>query len=140
MAKVTIDVPKTFAFSTVMPVLIQHINRADHLANEHLIALLNEARTRYYSKISEKNGFNYKEFINADLAVIYKSEAHYGDHLSIEIAANDFNKYGCDLVYKVSQADGGQLVALAKMAMLRIDKNTHKLREVSQDFADYFSQ
>lgn len=138
MAKITIALPDTFSFSTEVDVLIQHINRANHLANEHVIALLNEARCRFYTHLGENSLLSFKEFINADLAVIYKSEAHYGDKLKIEIAADDFNKYGCDFVYKVSQVNNGQLVAIAKMAMLRFDYQNNKLATVPENFSDLF--
>ncbi|NRB41000.1 MAG: acyl-CoA thioesterase [Pseudomonadales bacterium] len=138
MAKITIDLPKTFLFSTQIDVLIQHINRADHLANEHLVALLNESRSRLYKQLGNNTLVNFREFINADLAVVYKSEAHYGDTLKIDIAADDFNKYGCDLVYRVSQADTGQCVAVAKMAMLRCDPQTGKLSPVPEGFNKLF--
>lgn len=139
MAKVTIDIPEDFNFSTEIDVLIQHINRADHLANEHIIAFLNEARTRFSDSLDYASiGINSKNFINADLAVIYKSEGHYGDCLNIEVAAQDFSKYGCDFVYKISKKASGGVVAIAKTAMLHFDYNEKRLAPVPNNFTDLF--
>jgi len=140
MAKVEITLPEHFAFSTEIEVLMQHINRANHLANEHLIALLNEARTRFTQSLKlEKHKVKTKDFINADLAVIYKAEGHHGDILVIEVAAQDFSKYGCDYVYRVSKKDSGQLVALAKTAMLYYDYEQQSLKTVPSDFPSFFA-
>ncbi len=139
MAKISIPVPDAFNFSTEVTVLIQHINRADHLANEHLVALLNEARSRYYHELAKKHEhMDFREFINADLAVIYKSEAHYGDNLKIELATDDFNRYGCDFVFRITQSNSGQLVAIAKTAMLRFDYAKNRLKPVADNFRDIF--
>ena len=139
MAKIIIPLPDTFAFSTEIDVLIQHINRANHLANEHLIALINEARSRYYTVLDKNNKIiDLTAFINADLAVIYKSEAHYGDRLKIEVAADDFNTYGCDFVFRISQANTGEVVAIAKCAMLHFDYKQKKLKAVPKNFAQLF--
>jgi 4-hydroxybenzoyl-CoA thioesterase len=139
MAKITIDMPDSFTFKTEVQVLIQHINRADHLANEHLVAFLNEARTRFCNNLNYASlGISAKDFINADLVVLYQSEAHYSDCLCIEVAANDFSKYGCDFVYKVSQSVSGQIVAIAKTAMLHYDYEKKCLHPVPSNFRDLF--
>lgn len=140
MARVEIDIPEKFHFSTEVTVLIQHINIGKHLANEQLLALLNEARIRYMSSLGDAVfGPIPRPFINADLAIIYKSEAFYGDVLTIEVAAQDFTKYGCDFVYRVIRKSDHAIIALAKTAMLQIDKDTGKLKPVSENFPSYFT-
>lgn len=139
MARVTIDLPEQFHFSTQVEVLIQHINIGRHLANEQLVALLNEARVRYMRSLSlDQVLAGSRSFINADLAVIYKAEAKYADTLQIEVAAKDFNRYGCDFVYRVTRVQDKQLIAIAKTAMLSFDYETGKLAEVGEDFAQRF--
>ncbi len=139
MAKVEIKLPETFAFQTEIDVLIQHINRADHLANEHIIAMLNESRTRYTHSLDlSQSAVDPKAFINADLAISYKSEGHYGDTLIIEVSAQDFNKYGCDYVYRVTKKGSGQLLAIAKTAMLCYDYENKCLKPVPENFQEIF--
>ncbi|HEY9034851.1 MAG TPA: thioesterase family protein [Pseudomonadales bacterium] len=140
MARIHIELPPQFSFSTEIPVLIQHINAANHLANEQLIALLNEARMRYMRTLpTGQFGIKAGAFINADLAVIYKGEGKYGDVLRIEIAAQDFSHYGCDFVYRVTTVADQRLIAIAKTAMLQFDYNTGKLAAVSADFPALFN-
>lgn len=140
MARVIIEPPKHVVFSTDIPVLIGHINRANHLANENLVALLNEARTRFMAKLPlAKNHIEPSGFINADLAVIYQSEAHYGDTLSIDIGIGDFNRFGLDIIYQVRCQQDGRAIALAKTAMLQFDYQQQQLKPISDTFKQIFS-
>lgn len=127
MARVEIDIPEQFPFSVEIPILISHVNRGDHLGNEHLIALLNEARLRFmdHQGVAEFHSAGYL-FVVGDLAVIYKSEGKYGETLTIEVAVQGFHKYGCDIVYRVSESVTGRLVALAKTAHLVFDADAGK--------------
>jgi acyl-CoA thioester hydrolase len=139
MARVSIELPETFAFSTELDVLIQHINAGQHLGNEQLVALLNEARVRFMESLPmASSGIQRGAFINADLAVIYKAEAHYGDTLKIEVTADDFSKYGCDFIYRVTRVKDGAVVAIAKTAMLMFDYEKNCLKPTPDNFAELF--
>ena len=139
MTKLQISLPNHLPFSTQITVLIQHINRANHLANEHLVALLNEARSRYMQQLAQQHSaFQAHNFINADLAVIYQSEARHGDLLRIEVGAQDFSRYGCDIVYRVTQADNAKPVAIAKTAMLQFDYEKQQLTPTPENFSQWF--
>ncbi|CAH0992597.1 hypothetical protein SIN8267_02730 [Sinobacterium norvegicum] len=139
MARIDIQLPDYFDFSTTLDIHISHINRGDHLGNDALISLLNEARCRY---LADKGVDNMRilgsQLINADLAVAYKSEARYGEQLEIEIQANEFQKYGCDFVYRISEKSSGRLVALAKTAMLTFDYDNNALTPAPDGFEAFF--
>ena len=128
MARVEIPELDNYVYEVELPIMLAHINRGDHLGNEHLIAFLNEARVQYMAAcgVPEYTDAG-ATMINADLAVVYKSEARYGERLRIEMTATDFNKYGCDVVYRVSAVDDERLVALAKTAHLNYDPKNQKL-------------
>jgi acyl-CoA thioesterase FadM len=110
------------------------------MGNDSLVGMLNEARTRYFNQLDfaslEKDG---KGLINADLAVIYRSEAKHGEVLVFEVAAQAFQKHGCDFIYRVTERDSGRLIALAKTAMLMFDYKTNKLSLVSENFQHMFN-
>ncbi len=128
MARVQIPELDHYVYAVELPIMLAHINRGDHLGNEHLIAFLNEARVQYMAacEVPEYTDAG-PSMINADLAVIYKSEARYGESLRIGMAATDFNKYGCDVVYRISALADQRLVALAKTAHLHYDAANQKL-------------
>lgn len=137
MARVAIPELDEYAFTVELPIMLAHINRGDHLGNEHIIAFLNEARVQYMAAchVPEFTDAG-PTMINADLAVIYKSEARYGERLRIEMAATDFNKYGCDVVYRISSTTDQRLVALAKTAHLHYDASTQKLLLAPEGFRE----
>lgn len=140
MARITIDLPQTFLFNTDIPVLIGHINRANHLANENLVALLNEARTRFMAQLPlAQNGIDPANFINADLAVIYQAEAHYGDTLRIDVGVGEFNRYGLDIIYQVRCLQDNRAIAIAKTAMLQFNYQQQQLQPINDSFKEIFS-
>ena len=141
MSRVEIDLPEQFHFSVELPILISHVNRGDHLGNEHLVALLNEARLRFMAsrKVDEFKAGGYL-FVVGDLAVIYKSEGKYGETLSIEVGVGRFHKYGCDIVYRVTEATSGRLIALAKTAHLVFDADAQKAVLIPEDVKDKLSR
>lgn len=139
MARVEIALPRQFPFKTTLAVYIGHINRGNHLANEALLSLLNEARVRFMTERNQQHpALADLNWINADLAIIYKSEAHHGEQLTIEIAATGFHHRGCDFVYRVSAADG-RLVAIAKTAMLVFDYSRKQLAEAPAELAQWLA-
>ena len=135
MARVTLEMPDRYPFSTELEVRIEHINRGDHLGNERLIAFLNEARMRYLPADLTRSAGDNIGLINGDLAVIYRGEAHYGDVLLIRVAASNFHHYGFDLYFDVSARADGRDIAQAKMSMLLFDFTERQLLPMSDAMA-----
>lgn len=141
MARVQIDLPQSFDLSVEVQVRMADVNAGGHLGNHCLIALLNEAHLKFMAA----KGFpellvDGLAFINSDLAVIYKSEAFYGDTLVIEVAAADFHKYGCDIVYRVTNKNTGKETAIAKTGMVFFDYQNRKIGEVPDRFKAAFGE
>ena len=130
MARIKINLPAHFSFSAQIPVRITDINYGGHLGNDALLSILHEARLQFlqHHGYSELN-VGGKSLIMADVAIEYKGESFQGDVLTIGVAADDFNKYGFDLVYRVSNQQD-RLIALAKTGMLCFDYNTRKVVSV----------
>ncbi len=131
MARVKIDLPERFEFSAEFEVRMADINAGGHMGNHLFVALLNEAHLKYM----QFKGFpelmvDGKAMINADLALIYKSEVFYGDILSIEVAAGDFNRYGLDLFFRVTSKNSGRVAAIAKMGMVFFDYTERRVAEI----------
>jgi 4-hydroxybenzoyl-CoA thioesterase len=127
MPRIKVQLPEQFCFTTEVPVYIGHINYGNHLDNSALLGLVSEARVRFLKS------FGYSEMnvegvgvIVADVAVQYRSEAFHGETLVFEMAANDFNKYGFDLVWRISEKTSGREVALGKHGMMCFDYSIRK--------------
>jgi acyl-CoA thioester hydrolase len=135
MDRVNIDLPEQFEFSTEVEVRMADVNAGGHLGNHCLIALLNEGHLKYM----QFKGFpellvDGRAMINADLAVIYKSEMFYGNVLAIEVAAANFDRHGLDILYRVTNKSTGKVSAVAKMGMLFFDYAERKIAEVPERF------
>lgn len=128
MSRVSIALPETFQFTTELPVLISQVNSGNHLGNDALISLMNEARVRF----TRQQGFLENDvargltMVNADLAVLYQSEAHYGEVLVVSIAAVNFHRCGYDFVYRLTDKDSGRAIAQGKTAHILIDAEARK--------------
>ncbi|WP_166266929.1 thioesterase family protein [Marinobacter caseinilyticus] len=116
MARIKLSFPDdVFIFATHMPVRITDINGANHLGNDALISMLSEARAQFLVKHGmEESDQEGTGIIVTDLATMYQSESFFPEVLRFEVGLMDFNKYGGDFVFRVSKADSGQPVALAK--------------------------
>lgn len=135
MPRIKIDLPEKFIFSTEIPIYINHINYGNHLDNAALLSLVSEARVRFFK------AFGYTELnvegcgiVVADVAAQYKSEAFYGEVLVFEMSANDFNKYGCDLVWRISDQASGREVARGKTGIMFFDYTARKAAPVPAAF------
>jgi 4-hydroxybenzoyl-CoA thioesterase len=120
--RIIVDLPDRFVFTTELAIYIGHINYGHHLDNSAVLSLVSEARVRFFRSLGytelDVEGVG---IIVADAAVQYRSEAFHGEVLVFELAATDFNKYGCDLVWKVSEKLSGREVARGKTGILFFD-------------------
>jgi 4-hydroxybenzoyl-CoA thioesterase len=56
VARVTVDLPEHFAFSTELALYAEHINYAQHLDNARLLGLVSEARVRWLASLEYQEG------------------------------------------------------------------------------------
>lgn len=139
MSRLKIDLPHSFQFSTDIPVRIGDINYGGHLGNDALLSILQESRVQ----LLKQHGWSEMNvegvgLIMTDAAIVYKSEAFYGDVLRIEVAVYDFSTVGCDIVYRVTNVSDGRLVAQAKTGIAFFDYTTRKVVAVPTAFARKF--
>lgn len=138
MSRVTLNLPERFAYSTEIPLMVDHINSGNHLGNDSLITLINEARARYtrHCGLLEYDRETGLMMVNADLAMVYHSEGRYGEVVVIEVAATDFHRCGYDLVYRVADKTTGRAIASAKTAHILIDAASGKTLSEPKGYFD----
>lgn len=135
MARIKIEMPDNYSFSTEMPVRISDINYGGHLSNDAVLSMVHEARVRYL------NSYNYTELdiegasiIMTDSAIVYKAEGFHGDQVQIDVTVGDFNKYGCDIYYLLSNKKTAIEIAHAKTGIVFFDYNERKVVSVPEGF------
>lgn len=139
MARIKLDLPEKFDFSTEIRVRINDINYGGHLGHDSVLTLTHEARVRLLSSYGFTEGnIDGPGLIVSDAVIVYKSEAFYGEILLIEIAVLDFSQYGCDFVYKLTQKENGKEVARAKTGIVFFDYEKRKVAPVPEKFKSLF--
>jgi acyl-CoA thioester hydrolase len=139
MARVKLDLPEKFEFSTEILVRISDINYGGHLGHDSVLSLTHEARVRLLGKYGfTEMDIDGSGLIISDVVIVYKSEAFYGEILKIEIAICDFSKYGCDFVYKITEKETGREVARAKTGIVFFDYKERRVASVPENFKAIF--
>lgn len=135
MARIIVELPEHFAFTTEIQLYIGHINHGNHLDNGRLLGLVSEARARFFKSLGytelDVDGVG---IVVADAAVQYKSESFYGEVLVFQMAASDFNKYGCDLVWRATEKLSAREVARGKTGIVFLDYATRQVSRVPEGF------
>ncbi|QKH36488.1 acyl-CoA thioesterase [Achromobacter pestifer] len=121
-----------YPYATEVQIYAGHINYGGHLDHAQLITLVSEARVRYINSLGyHEQDIEGHHFVVADLALQYKSESHRGEVLRIEIAPANFNKYGFDLEFHLTEKQSGRAVATGKAGLVCIDNATRKVSPIS---------
>ncbi|MBL7857997.1 MAG: thioesterase family protein [Cyclobacteriaceae bacterium] len=133
MARIHLDLPEKFLFSTAIPVRVSDINYGGHVGNDSILTLMQEARVEFYRSLGFKNEVSFEGSVGqiiADSAVVYKAESFLGDVLVIQIGATDFNKYGFDLLYLLTNKETGKEVARGKTGIVCFDYDKRKVASI----------
>ncbi|MGB3596022.1 MAG: thioesterase family protein, partial [Pseudomonas neustonica] len=69
-----------------------------------------------------------------DLATTYLREAFARDALVFEVGLMDLNKYGGDIIFRISKSGNGEQVALAKSGFVFYHFESSKVRPMPEDF------
>lgn len=130
MARIKIDLPEQFSFSTSIAIRITDLNYGNHVGNDAVLSIIHEARMQFLK------GFGYTELefagvgmIMSDVAIEFKNELFYGDVVIASVTADDFSKAAFDIYYKLEKASGDKiiLVAVAKTGMVCYDYTKKKI-------------
>ena len=135
MARVKIELPEKFQFKTEIPIRITDLNYNDHLGNDSVLSVCQEARMQYLNQFgfTELN-IDGSGIIMVDAAVQYKSEGFYGDVLLVEVAITDITKIGCDFLYRISNKENNNDVAFVKTGIVFFDYEKRKSAPVPAEF------
>ena len=141
MARVKLELPETFVFSTEMPLRIGDINYGGHLGNDSVLGLVHDARVRFL----RANGFSEIDIggvglILSDAVVMYRAEAFYGDVITIDVAVGDFWRAGCDIFSRLSNQSSGVEVARVKTGIVFFDYDKRKTTSVPAVFQQLFDK
>jgi len=135
MARIQLVMPENYLFSTKIKLRISDINYAGHLGNDAVLSLIAEARVRFLQQYGyTEMGVEGLGIILTDSAIVYKAEGFYGDSIQIDVTVGDFNKYGCDIYYLLSNHSTAVEIAHAKTGIVFFDYQHRKVNLVPEVF------
>ncbi|NIB41940.1 thioesterase [Pseudomaricurvus alkylphenolicus] len=124
MARVQLELPEKFFYSTTMQVRFTDVNPSGHVGNDQMISLLSSARYSFfqYLGLEDTNDVGGCTLVVTDLVTSYRAESFAEETLRFELGLTDFNKYGADVIFRVTK-DINTLVTLAKTGFVFLDSN-----------------
>lgn len=126
MARLKLNMPQKYLFATDIDVRITDINYGNHLGNDSLLAIIHEARVQFLNRLGySEMSLAGAGIMMADVVIIYKAQAFYGDRLRIEIGVDDISKKTCDFYYRITK-DSEKIVALSKSTIVFFDFEQQK--------------
>jgi YbgC/YbaW family acyl-CoA thioester hydrolase len=131
MARLTINLPNTFNFSTTIPVRITDLNYGGHVGNDTILSIIHEARAQFLQSF----GYSEKDLggvgtIMSDVAINFKNELFYGDVVSAAVAVMNVSRASFDLVYLLKKNE--IIIAEAKTGMVCFDYNRRKVTSLPE--------
>ena len=115
------------------------INGANHLGNDSMVSMISEARARFLFDVGIEDMKDvHTSIIVTDLASTYRAEAYARDQLCFEVGIMDFNKYGGDIIFRITRPADGTLIAMAKSGFVFFNYDTKKVVPMPKAFSGKF--
>ena len=133
MARIHIELPEKFLFASEIAVRVADLNYGGHVGNDTVLSLMQEARVLFYRSLGFQSEISLEGTVGqiiSDAAVQYKTQSFLGDVLIIEIGVNEFNKYGFDMFYRLTNKSSGKEVARGKTGIVFFDYSHGKIARV----------
>lgn len=142
MARIKIDLPAAFSFSTNIPVRITDLNYGGHVGNDAVLSIIHEARMKFLAQY----GYSEIQFagvgmIMSDVGIEFKSELFYGDTVIASVTAAAFSKVSFELYYLLEKESSGKkiAVAFAKTGMICYDYEKKKIAVMPEEAREKLS-
>lgn len=133
MARLQLDLPERFIFTTELTIRASDVNYGGHVGNDAILTLMQEARIVLYRQLGFADEVNFEGSVGqiiSDALILYKSESFLGDVLTIRIGVADFNKYGFDMLYLLENKSTGKEVARGKTGIVCFDYDRKKVSSI----------
>ena len=137
MARVKIDMPKSFSFTATIPIRISDINYGGHVGNDTFLSIIHEARVQFISHLgyTELNLAG-AGLIMSNVMIDFKNEIFYRDTIKASVAVGNLTRISMDFFYKLEKEsiNGGMIpVAHARTGMVFYDYPNNKIIPVPEE-------
>ena len=135
--------PEKITDSVSIPVRITDINYGNHVGNDSLVGIVQEARVLWLKKGGyDELNIEGAGLIMSDLAMEYKNESFYGDTIDVKIGVSDLTKISFGLYYTMTarRNDTELLIARAKTGMICYDYKAGKITNLPVRFITFLNK
>ena len=137
MSRIQLSPALRYSFSTEIQIYISHVNQGGHLDNAQLLTLVSEARVRFFKSLGYyERGVEGALTVVGDIVAQYKSEGFHGETLRVEMLPAEFNKYGFDLQFRMSEKETYREVALGKIGIVFVTPQDRQVSLIPPVFLD----
>ena len=137
MARIKLELPSQFVFSTAISIRITDLNYGAHMGNEVILQIAHEARVQFLARMgyteSDSEG---RGIIMSDAAIMYRGEAFHGDIIEVQMAVYDFTRKGCDFYYLMKRKGTDQEIARVKTGIVFFEYASRKTVSVPGRFKE----
>ena len=137
MSRIKVDIPKTTPlFQTEIQISIDQINYGGHVGNDRYMAIMHEARLRWFKSLGYRDEVSIKDQIAifvVDAACEFTGEMFHGDLIKINLYISDRHKYGFDLIYQFTNEEK-ETVFKGKTGLLSVDMKRKKAVTFPEEF------
>ena len=135
MPRIQLQPAKHYTFATEIQIYISHVNQGGHLDNAQLLTLVSEARVRFFKSLGyRESDVEGAPIVVGDIVAQYKSEGFHGETMVLQLLPTDFNQYGFDLQFRMSDRDSTREVALGKIGIVFINRADRKVAPIPAGF------
>jgi acyl-CoA thioester hydrolase len=135
MPRIQLHPAQHYSFTTEIQIYISHVNQGGHLDNAQLLTLVSEARVRFFKSLGyRESDVEGSPIVVGDIVAQYKSEGFHGETMVLQMVPTDFNRYGFDLQFRMSDRDSAREVALGKVGIVFISLADRKVTPIPTGF------
>ncbi|MDZ4758163.1 MAG: thioesterase family protein [Bacteroidota bacterium] len=135
MARIQLHFQGDEVYNTQLQIRVSELNYGNHLGNDSLLGLMQEARVQYFNSLGQtEKDFYGVGIIMSDVAVVYKSEGFGGNEIQFDIALSDFSPKGFDMYYNIYNNTTQKQLAIAKTGIVCFDYSIRKAVNLPEIF------
>ena len=139
MARIKIELPDKFVFTTKIPVRISDVNYGGHVGNDSILSIIHEIRVQYFKSLgyTELN-FAGAGIIMSDVSIEFKNEVFYGEEIIASLAIGEITTIAFDIFYKLEKKIGDKIVtvAIAKTWIVCYDYSKKKVTPMPEEILE----
>ena len=140
MQRTELPLPDVFPFETRLEARVGDINYGNHVGNDAMLTLLQEARLRFLAT----RGFSETDVGGCGLTLVealvqYRAQAFRGDVLRIGVALTELDRAGFILLYRALRESDGAEIARARTVLIFYDYTRNRVCRMPEAFRGAFA-